>query len=76
MAMGQSIDVQLVDVNGQVTQKPFDDFHLYDLNRTVSLRDGETKGAGYRVQARELVDSGKSVSGGWSCDVEFGLGWR
>jgi hypothetical protein len=27
----------------QVTQKPFDDFHLYDLNRTVALRDGETK---------------------------------
>ena len=27
----------------QVTQKPFDDFHLYDLNRTVTLRDGETK---------------------------------
>jgi hypothetical protein len=29
--------------NGQVTQKPFDDYHLYDLNRTVSLQDGETK---------------------------------
>ena len=27
----------------QVTQKAFDDFHLYDLNRTVSLREGETK---------------------------------
>ena len=26
-----------------VTQKAFDDFHLYDLNRTVSLIDGETK---------------------------------
>ena len=34
-----------VMVNGgpQVTQKAFDDFHLYDLNRTVALRDGETK---------------------------------
>ena len=31
-------------VNGnEVTQKPFDDFHLYDLHRTVSLADGETK---------------------------------
>jgi hypothetical protein len=28
---------------GQVTQQPFDDYHLYDLNRTVSLEDGETK---------------------------------
>lgn len=27
----------------QVTQKAFDDFHLYDLHRTVHLRDGETK---------------------------------
>ncbi len=27
----------------RVTQKPFDDFHLYDLNRTVALRNGETK---------------------------------
>jgi len=27
----------------QVTQKPFDDFHLYDLHRTVALRNGETK---------------------------------
>ncbi len=33
-----------VSVGGpQVTQKAFDDFHLYDLNRTVALRDGETK---------------------------------
>ncbi|MGC2161462.1 MAG: hypothetical protein WA634_06120 [Silvibacterium sp.] len=27
----------------KVTQKAFDDFHLYNLNRTVTLRDGETK---------------------------------
>ncbi|HEX9200118.1 MAG TPA: DUF4139 domain-containing protein [Acidobacteriaceae bacterium] len=27
----------------QVTQQAFDDFHLYDLNRTVSLTAGETK---------------------------------
>lgn len=26
-----------------VTQKAFDEFHLYDLNRTVSLAEGETK---------------------------------
>jgi hypothetical protein len=26
-----------------VTQQTFDDFHLYDLNRTVSLNSGETK---------------------------------
>lgn len=38
MAMSQT-----VSVSGEVTQKPFDDFHLYDLNRTVSLANGETK---------------------------------
>ena len=32
-----------VEAAPQVTQKAFDDFHLYDLNRTVTLRNGETK---------------------------------
>ena len=36
----------------QVTQQAFDDFHLYDLNRTVSLRSGETK----QVQFLESSD--------------------
>jgi hypothetical protein len=34
---------QSVRVNNQVTQKAFDDFHLYDLNRTVALQNGEIK---------------------------------
>lgn len=34
---------QSVAVENEVTQKAFDDFHLYDLNRTVSLREGEIK---------------------------------
>lgn len=46
MAMSESV------VNGQVTQKPFDDYHLYDLHRTVSLREGETK----QVQFLEAAD--------------------
>lgn len=32
-----------MSVNQAVTQKAFDDFHLYDLNRTVALLNGETK---------------------------------
>ena len=36
----------------QVTQKAFDDFHLYDLHRTVSLRNGETK----QVQFLDATD--------------------
>jgi len=37
------MSAQTVNVNAEVTQKAFDDFHLYDLHRTVNLRDGETK---------------------------------
>jgi len=40
MSMGAA---QSVVVEPEVTQKAFDDFHLYDLNRTVSLRNGEIK---------------------------------
>jgi hypothetical protein len=47
---------QNVAVNGEVTQKPFDDYHLYDLNRTVSLSDGETK------QVQFLEASGVTVT--------------
>lgn len=40
LSMGATAGIQ---VQPQVTQKAFDDFHLYDLNRTVALSDGETK---------------------------------
>ncbi len=43
MAGPIAMDAISFGANGQVTQKPFDDYHLYDLNRTVSLQDGETK---------------------------------
>lgn len=42
-------------VQPQVTQTPFDDFHLYDLHRTVALHDGETK------QVQFLDASGATV---------------
>jgi len=38
MAMAQSVAVE-----PEVTQKSFDDFHLYDIHRTVQLRNGEIK---------------------------------
>ena len=40
MAMDQA---EMVNAAPQVTQQAFDDFHLYDLNRTVSLANNETK---------------------------------
>jgi hypothetical protein len=45
MAYGgaMSIDGVTVSAAPSVTQQAFDDFHLYDLNRTVSLNSGETK---------------------------------
>lgn len=42
MVMG-AVSAGIAAQQPQVTQKAFDDFHLYDLNRTVSLLDGETK---------------------------------
>lgn len=39
----EAISAGTISYRMQTTQKPFDDFHLYDLNRTVALRDGETK---------------------------------
>lgn len=41
--LGMAKDAVQFFPDPQVTQKAFDDFHLYDLNRTVQLRDGETK---------------------------------
>lgn len=38
LAMNQNIAV-----SPEVTQKAFDDFHLYDLHRTLALQNGETK---------------------------------
>lgn len=42
MMAGASAGVSISD-EARVTQKAFDDFHLYDLHRTVELRDGEIK---------------------------------
>ncbi|MGP8252609.1 MAG: DUF4139 domain-containing protein [Terracidiphilus sp.] len=53
---------EMVAVDNAVTQKPFDDFHLYDLHRTVSLADGETKqiqfldAAGIAVERSYIYD--------------------
>jgi hypothetical protein len=52
----RSYSSESVSVNGQVTQKSFDDYHLYDLNRTVSLPNGETK------QVQFLEASGVTVA--------------
>jgi hypothetical protein len=45
-----------------VTQKAFDEFHLYDLHRTVALKDGETK------QVQFLEASGVTVDRRYELD--------
>jgi hypothetical protein len=52
----------------EVTQKAFDEFHLYDLHRTVALKNGETKqvkfleASGVTVERRyELDGAGETV---------------
>ncbi|MDP9051526.1 MAG: DUF4139 domain-containing protein [Acidobacteriota bacterium] len=41
--MARAVVFDSVDAGAAVTQQAFDDFHLYDLNRTVSLINKETK---------------------------------
>jgi hypothetical protein len=48
--------------SSEVTQKAFDDFHLYDLHRSVALRDGETK------QVQFLNVSGVTVTRSYRFD--------
>ncbi len=67
----------------QVTQKPFDDFHLYDLGRTVALRDGEMKqvqfidAAGVGMQRSYMYDGAAQVQpnyyGNPNQDRSYGL---
>lgn len=67
-----------------VTQKTFDDFHLYDLNRTVQLREGETKqvqflsASGVTITRTYLYDGAARdlqpvSSGRANVDEEYGL---
>lgn len=58
MITNQVMAMKAMPAPPAVTQKAFDEFHLYNLNRTVSLKDGETKqvqfmeGNGVTVQRR------------------------
>jgi hypothetical protein len=70
-------------VQPQVTQKAFDDFHLYDLHRTVSLHDGETKqvqfldASGVTIHRSYLYDGAANLQpyygGGFNNNRDYGL---
>ncbi len=55
-----------------VTQKAFDDFHLYDLNRQVTLKDRGTKqieflrATGIQVMRRYVYDGAENLPYGYS----------
>jgi hypothetical protein len=81
-SMAESMSVQS-DEN-LVTQKTFDDFHLYDLHRTVQLHDGEIKqvqfldASGVVLTRTYLYDGAASNlqpirSGRANQDQEYGL---
>jgi hypothetical protein len=81
-AMGMATEA--VQVQPQVTQKSFDDFHLYDLNRQVTLKDRETKqiefirAAGVPVMRKYVYDGAENIPGpigeGAYTQSEFGSG--
>jgi hypothetical protein len=60
-AVNQS--VELMGSYRKVTQEAFDDFHLYDLHRTLALRNAETK------QVQFLEASGVNVQRTYVYDV-------
>jgi hypothetical protein len=72
-AMAMASD--MVQAQPQVTQKSFDDFHLYDLNRQVTLKDRETKqiefirAAAIPVTRKYVYDGAENLPGGGSENI-------
>jgi hypothetical protein len=54
ISSGRSVN-ESVAVSPDVTQKAFDDFHLYDLHRTLALHNGETKQVQFLEASRVSV---------------------
>ena len=59
----------------QVTQRDFDDFHLYDLNRTVNLRNGETKQVQFMDAANVMVQRNYEFDGTTDSGTYFAPGY-
>jgi hypothetical protein len=59
-----------------VTQEAFDDFHLYDLNRTVSLRSGETKQVQFLESGEVTMSRIYEYDGGNTGYVNFFSGYH
>jgi hypothetical protein len=79
MAISQGYAMEM-NANGagafSVTQQAFDDFHLYDLNRTVSLSSGETKQVEFLEASAVTMDRVYEYDGTIPQTVNFYAGYH
>ena len=59
-----------------VTQKAFDDFHLYDLHRTLALRDGESKQVQFLEAGNVTVQRTYQFNGNDASNQNFYAGYH
>ena len=77
MAMARAISVNAATLNSlsgeqqQITQKNFDEYHLYDLHRTTSLRDHESKQIEF-LTAIDVPAERVYVYDGFKIDQQYG----
>jgi hypothetical protein len=76
MAMKAAVMAEAADAGGMVTEKAFDEYHLYTMERPSTLRDREIKQVefvrGANIQAKPIyVYDGAQVQGfeGWNYDM-------
>ena len=60
----------------EVTQQSFDDFHLYDLNRTVSLANGEIKQVQFTQATGVTMDRVYEYDGGAAQVINYYPGYH
>lgn len=63
-------------VSAGVTQKAFDDFHLYDLHRTLALRNGETKQVQFLEASGIKVERTYQYEGNYAIAVPLYSGYH
>ena len=71
VAMGSGMGTQIA-----VSQKAFDDFHLYDLHRTVALRNGESKQVQFLEAANVAVQRNYQFDGSNGQPINFYPGYH
>ncbi len=75
-AMGRAVSMDSVAFAPAVSQKAFDDFHLYDLHRTVALRNGESKQVQFLEAANVAVQRTYQFDGSNGQPINFYPGYH